>query len=888
MNLTYLAGLGEIIRDWFSGILGAALSIVPKTLYFLCTLVFQLLDIIQILVRKVAGLDTVYYESSVVGSGTSANSPAEGDIALKFITEIFTGQNSILSNIFWAFIILAFILLVISTFVAVLRSEYKGLDEKATSKSKIIGNAFRAVFSFAIVPIVCFFGIFLANIILKALDTVTAVAGSDGLSYTYESEGSENNLSNISNLFDHNKTSTGVNTYVNYVFYGSNNIIPTTSTPISGLIFQASAYRANRIRYYSIFRSNLTNPGVGAGIFDKFQTDYESAANFLDECFANTYVSKTNINLTEAPFEKDYLFPFSIGFPNRAPDAFKAFDKNNVMLVWYYYDLWSFDFIVCIGALFICAQLLVYLALGLIKRLFELIILFLISPPIASLMPLDEGNALKKWKDKFIAKTISAFGPIIGLNLFFVVLPLFRQIRFFNIASVDSIVNIFFVIAGLVMVKDLVGTISEFIGGENSINSGETMAGDIGSTVAKVGKAVALPTGLAVKGIKGIGKGIGKVKKGIDKKRQKNALNAAALEHMTDEEKDSYAAGTRRLQKKRLRKARTNISDKQKQEYLSTYKGGINLKRAQSNTQKSRDKAKEKEDKLQEKANKAAHETAARMSAFQAYAMDNGIADWTKLTSKQKKSAMKNRGVESKIDTAKSEKQSLEQKNREYVKKRNTLKQEQETAKTGEEFYTKEAEEYEKLGDTESAEEMRNQAKEYKEKYNSLTEQIKINDDAKAQNDVEIKKKNDEIKRLSEIRDNATTTVAGTDFKGIIKNGSYKPDFDANALKDAGANLANGMASGLKNALTQMMDMLGGKMAEGFKSKGSWKEIGQMMLGKTAKEIAMEAEIKNQKKIAAAQKSAGVTPGGGSGGAMELSDKTIEKLADAITKKSTK
>ncbi len=601
--------------------------------------------------------------------------------------------------------------------------------------------------------------------------------------------------------------------------------------------------------------------------------------------------------MTEAPFEKDYLFPFSIGFPNRAPDAFKAFDKNNVMLVWYYYDLWSFDFIVCIGALFICAQLLVYLALGLIKRLFELIILFLISPPIASLMPLDEGNALKKWKDKFIAKTISAFGPIIGLNLFFVVLPLFRQIRFFNIASVDSIVNIFFVIAGLVMVKDLVGTISEFIGGENSINSGESMAGDIGSTVAKVGKAVALPTGLAVKGIKGIGKGIGKVKKGIDKKRQKNALNAAALEHMTDEEKNSYAAGTRSMQRKMLRNARANMSDEQKQEYLSTYKGGITLKRAQANTQKSRDKAKEKEDELQEKANKASQETAARMSAFQAYAMDNGIADWTKLTSKQKKSALKsNRTIEdvfeSKIDTAKSEKQALEQKDREYFNNDKKLQKEKKEQEKSAATFDSMAKTYYATGEYEKAQIHGKLAEEARQKINETDAKIALNDDLKAANIIEINKKNDEIKRLSETRDNATintsNSVAKTDFKGIIKNGSYKPDFDANALKDAGANLANGMASGLKNALTQMMDMLGGKMAEGFKKSGGWKEIGQMMLGKTSKEMAMQAEIKNQKKIAAAQKSAGVTPGGGNGGMMELSDKTIEKLADAITKKSTK
>ncbi|MDD4110445.1 MAG: hypothetical protein PHS54_02705, partial [Clostridia bacterium] len=506
MNISLLAGIAESLKSWF----GALLSIIPKTIYALCTLIFSIMDILQVLIRKVAGLDQVYYTSS-----NWANTGAQsGDIVTQFIQNIFLGQTPILTNVFWAMIILGVILLFITTLVAILKSEYTATDAKSASKGRIIGQAFRAIFSFAVVPIVAFFGMFLANTILQALDSAT----------TGNSTAPLISQSNVESLFEEKNS-----TYINYNFLSLYSL-PTTSTPISGMIFKASTYKANRIRYYTLFQQNINNEDVGAGVFNQLSSNLEVASGFLDDCFANCYTLKSEVTLTVKPFTSDYLYQLGSGasyFSNK-PVTFEVFDKNNVPLVWYYYDLWSFDYIICILAFVVITKLLADLVFGLMKRIFELLVLFLIAPPIAALMPLDNGDGLKKWRGKFISKAIGTYAPIAGMNLIFIIIPLISTIKFFNIPPIDYLVNILFVIVGLISVKDLVSMIAELIGADDTLKSGGAIASEVASTAVSVGKVAMGPARFAAGAMKMAGAagkfGIDKIKQSQDHKAEEGAV----------------------------------------------------------------------------------------------------------------------------------------------------------------------------------------------------------------------------------------------------------------------------------------------------------------------------------------------------------------------------
>lgn len=487
MNLTYIAGsVGDAIKNWFQGWFGALLSFIPKTFYQLLTPVYAVIDAIQWIMRKIAGLDTIYK--------FNGQTNVQGDIVMQFMNMIFTGSSPVLSNIFWSMIILGVLMLILTTMIAVVRSEYTATDAKSASKGKIIGNSLKALASFAIVPIVCFFGMFLCNVILQALDKVSTGSTSvtqSTINTTY---------------FKSERTTSGDETYNNYTFFGFT--VPTTTTPISGLVFKAAAYSANRARINdSFYNKMLNNDKISAnGAFTQNKgTDSNSAYQncwLMDEAFANCFQLKSRAYIDRAPFKTEHMFPITLNAGVMIVEnsliaaGYTHFDKNNTALVWYYYDLWSFDYIIALGALVVVTVLLLYLVFGLIKRIFELTILFLVAAPIASLMPLDGGNALKKWREKFVAKTIGVYGPIVGLNLFFVILALLQSLELTGIAIIDKIVNLLFTIAGLAMVKDFTKMLSEIIGGEDTMGAGADKAKEIGATAAKVGKTAAAFTGV--------------------------------------------------------------------------------------------------------------------------------------------------------------------------------------------------------------------------------------------------------------------------------------------------------------------------------------------------------------------------------------------------------
>ncbi len=863
MDIVFIAGIAEKIRTWFQGFFGAVLAIIPKTFYFLCTLVFQVLDLLQLLVRKLAGLDVVYYSSEIFsGTGGGSSEPQGGDIVLEFIQTIFTNSNSILSNIFWALIVLALIMLIITTFVAVLRSEYSATDSKSASKGRIIGRAFKAIASFAIVPIVCFFGVFMANVILQALDTITTGSSSSQLSYTYETPGEGGgNTTSISSLFDPKKTSSGVNTYISYNFWGDEggNNVPTTSTPISGLIFKAAAYKANRIRYHDLFRANLSNPNVSAGVFNNFGTDYEQAADLLDECFANAYELRTEASLTSSPFEDDYMFPFGgDNFIGNHVDTIKVFDKNNVQDVWYYYDLWQFDFILGIAAVVVCAKLLLYLVFGLMKRIFELVVLFLIAAPIASIMPIDDGEALKKWRQKFVSKVLSAYAPIVGLNLFFVILPIVTSIKYFNIALLDAIVNMFFTIVGLIMVKDLIQTLSELIGADNALKAGQDMAGEVGQTIAKVGQLATAPVGMAVKGAK-FGFNAAKFgHKKVKQRRENNALDEHNLEQMSDEQRETFNSLGGKDRRRILRGMRDSMSAEERSEAIKEnayMAAGAYTRHRMNKTSRAFDELGARQyyaARGEDYENLGRKERKQRRKEYHEMANSEDVKNYREARANISNLTERRRGIDQERDK---EIASLNQTNLRY----------------GSAAYNE-------------------RLRQINERYDPQYQQIdnEINQNKETQREIEQRQAasgnadafNDLIKAVDSTRD--SKLMAAHEKGGMLKSSMLNNPDD---WRKAGQFMAGGFAKALADNLTPIFNTLAGDMAKGWKDAGGAGGIEARLQGLAGKEEKLNEAIKEQKRILAAQDKASQLLGRNRGPATQtvrLDDASLNQLARTI------
>lgn len=534
----------EKIASW----VGALFSIIPKTLYLLITFAMQIVDIIQLLFQKLAGLD-VYY---VAENGTATQE--SGDFLIYFLRKVLFEKGT-LNTVFWSIVILGLFLLVFATIVAVIRTQYN-YDEKPVSPTKVVGQAIKSLLSFAIVPIVAFFGVYLGNIFLQAINSATTVQGE-----TMKFDESAKIKLEPYTLSDGKKTYSGIN------LFGHN--IGMRNDTFSGMVFRAASYRANRIRNNADFRAlcdgsketmaGSVYSGVTFGMFEVTGNDHETAAKRLDDAFVYNYrldqfafvnwaaSAETALTMSVGVLFNDFTVA-GYAVP------YKTFSRYNVAWVWFYYDLWQFDYVMAIISIVALAIIYLNITSAMMKRAIELTMLMIVSPAVVAVTPLDGGGMQKRWRENFIKKTLSAYGAVVGVNLLFIILPIIRNVNFFNIPIVDTIVQLLFTIVGLTCIKDFMKMMSELVGGEDAQSIGADVNKKIADTAMKVGSvaaSVAMPAAGALKGMmtksigglvgKGVGKGIGRA----------SAMNQAKREQT----KEWEAAGYSKDEIKEMRKS---------------------------------------------------------------------------------------------------------------------------------------------------------------------------------------------------------------------------------------------------------------------------------------------------------------------------------------------
>lgn len=532
----------EKIASW----VGALFSIIPKTLYLLITFAMQIVDIIQLLFQKLAGLDVYYIEGS--------DNPESGDFLLYFLRKVLFEKGT-LNTVFWSIVILGLFLLVFATIVAVIRTQYN-YDEKPVSPTKVVGQAIKSLLSFAIVPIVAFFGVYLGNIFLQAINSATTVQGE-----TMKFDESAKIKLEPYTLSDGKKTYSGIN------LFGHN--IGMRNDTFSGMVFRAASYRANRIRNNADFRAlcdgsketmaGSVYSGVTFGMFEVTGNDHETAAKRLDDAFVYNYrldqfafvnwaaSAETALTMSVGVLFNDFTVA-GYAVP------YKTFSRYNVAWVWFYYDLWQFDYVMAIISIVALAIIYLNITSAMMKRAIELTMLMIVSPAVVAVTPLDGGGMQKRWRENFIKKTLSAYGAVVGVNLLFIILPIIRNVNFFNIPIVDTIVQLLFTIVGLTCIKDFMKMMSELVGGEDAQSIGADVNKKIADTAMKVGSvaaSVAMPAAGALKGMmtksigglvgKGVGKGIGRA----------SAMNQAKREQT----KEWEAAGYSKDEIKEMRKS---------------------------------------------------------------------------------------------------------------------------------------------------------------------------------------------------------------------------------------------------------------------------------------------------------------------------------------------
>lgn len=61
------------------------------------------------------------------------------------------------------------------------------------------------------------------------------------------------------------------------------------------------------------------------------------------------------------------------------------------------------------------------LCVGLVKRIYDIIVLIICMPLVCGTIPLDDGARFRAWRETFMSKLLVAFGAVIALNVFYMI-----------------------------------------------------------------------------------------------------------------------------------------------------------------------------------------------------------------------------------------------------------------------------------------------------------------------------------------------------------------------------------------------------------------------------------------------------------------------------------
>ena len=96
------------------------------------------------------------------------------------------------------------------------------------------------------------------------------------------------------------------------------------------------------------------------------------------------------------------------------------------------YVIGKIHYIILVFASLTFVSIFFKIIIGLVKRLYELTLLFMTYPMFLSSFPIDDGSRFKKWTENFIKRVISIYSIYLSLELVMLIFPLISKIELFN------------------------------------------------------------------------------------------------------------------------------------------------------------------------------------------------------------------------------------------------------------------------------------------------------------------------------------------------------------------------------------------------------------------------------------------------------------------------
>ncbi len=134
-----------------------------------------------------------------------------------------------------------------------------------------------------------------------------------------------------------------------------------------------------------------------------------------------------------------------------------------------HYGLVNYDTYEYVIGLFAAVMLIIVFCvaiMGLIARLFDLVFLLLSSPLITATIPLDEGAKFKLWRETAISKTLLAYGTVLGVNIYCLLLPIISNIAIPDQVLLTLIIKTLLIVVGALTISNSSLLLARILGTE--------------------------------------------------------------------------------------------------------------------------------------------------------------------------------------------------------------------------------------------------------------------------------------------------------------------------------------------------------------------------------------------------------------------------------------
>ncbi|MGN0678824.1 MAG: Mbov_0396 family ICE element transmembrane protein [Oscillospiraceae bacterium] len=303
----------------------------------------------------------------------------------------------------------------IFTIYSVVKSMGSYILENKRPVSEVLKTAMKSCIAFLMVPIMAYFGIQLSSVILtsteRAIMQSTGTDSSPRMAYILFLSGTFNDDDPDASYTDELRAP---------YFYGEKK--PNDPEALNDFTMMPTVDIDGLVNYFKNLTKNVPNDAKGEAV---------GGSN----------------KISESDLEKDSSYNDSFNISD--VDADENYNSHQDIIDVLFKDLYNYPlvYLLSIGMIIIMlCSMFVF-----IRKIIELIILYVTSPIFVSTMPLDGGAIFKRWRDMFIGKLFSGFGIVISMKLVMIFVPIIMgsTVKFSNVSALDVTIKMIFIMGSL-------------------------------------------------------------------------------------------------------------------------------------------------------------------------------------------------------------------------------------------------------------------------------------------------------------------------------------------------------------------------------------------------------------------------------------------------------